>query len=112
MRAAMAGPLTAVGGFHRNAPVFRPSPDEKLLGSGNGLMIAATAASSGLDCWLLPVGPGVRVSQVRTQPIEVGVAQSGTFNAPVPGSTSKMEWVGVGLLPRKQEEPDAAQSYR
>src|SRR2546421_11375081 len=100
MRAAMAGPLTAVGGFHRNAPVFRPSPDEKLLGSGNGLMIAATPESSGLPAVLLPPTPVVRVSYVRTQPIEVGVAQRGTFNAPVLGSTSKEEFAVIVLPPR------------
>ena len=43
----MAGPLTAVGGFHRKPPVFSPSPEVKLLGKGKGVRIEATAESTG-----------------------------------------------------------------
>ena len=52
MRAVIAGPLTAVGGFHRKAAVFKPSIPvvevPKLLGKGTGVNSAATAVSSGL----------------------------------------------------------------
>src|SRR5216684_2428545 len=89
MRALIAGPLTAVGGFQRNVPVFNPSPEVNLFGSGIGGRSAATAESSGRDSELFAAN---RLSYVRTQPIDVGVAQSGTFRAPVLGSTSKMEF--------------------
>src|SRR6266404_9637186 len=90
MRALIAGPLTAVGGFQRNVAVFKPSPEVNLFGSGMGVRSVATAVSSGLLAVLLPPTPVVRLSYVRTQPIDVVVGQSGTFKAPVFGSTSKM----------------------
>src|SRR5260370_12518695 len=93
MRALIAGPLTAVGGFHKKAAVFRPSIPvaavEKLFGRGIGLRIAAMVESSVRPAVLFDA---LRMSYVRTQPIEVGVAHSGTFKAPVLGSTSKMEF--------------------
>src|SRR6266481_1131269 len=87
MRALIAGPLTAVGGFQRNVAVFKPSPEVNLFGSGIGVRSVAMALSKGRACVLFAAN---RLSYVRTQPIDVGVAQSGTFKAPVFGSTSKM----------------------
>src|SRR6266571_1122581 len=96
MRELMAGPLTAVGGFQRNVPVFKPSPEVNLFGSGIGVRSAATAESSGRDSELFAAN---RLSYVRTQPRDVGDAQSGTFKAPVFGSTSKMEFRKIVWVP-------------
>src|SRR5437764_9262739 len=87
MRALIAGPLTAVGGFQRNVAVFKPSPEVNLFGNGIGVKSVAMAESSGRPDKLFAAN---RLSYVRTQPIDVDVAQTGTFKAPVFGSTSKI----------------------
>src|SRR3979409_986870 len=104
MRAAYAGPLPCVGGFHKKAAVFRPSPPAlKLFGKGNGLIIAPTAESK----VLLPMFFGLfvteRMSYVRThrRPV-VGVGQSGTFNAPVLAFTSSGSLRRIFLPPIKR----------
>src|SRR6266581_6133421 len=90
MRAAIAGPLTAVGGFHKKAAVFRPSPELKLFGKGNGLISVPTAVSRVRPPMLFTLVVAERMSYVRMQrrPV-VGVGHSGTSNAPVPASTSR-----------------------
>src|SRR5258708_31812788 len=89
MRAAIAGPLTAVGGFHKKAAVFRPSPELKLFGKGNGLVSAPTAASRVRPPMLFRLVVTERMSYVRIQRIPVvGVGQRGTSSAPVLESTS------------------------
>src|SRR5260370_10428802 len=89
MRALIAGPRTAVGGFQTKLAVFKPSPAaEKLFGVGIGESNDPTVASSVRpSVLLLPV----LMSYVRTQRRDVAVAQSGTTNAPVPGFTSSGE---------------------
>src|SRR3989442_11778595 len=89
MRALIAGPRTAVGGFQTKLAVFKPSPAaEKLFGIGIGESNDPTVASSVRpSVLLLPV----LMSYERTQRRDVAVAQSGTTNAPVPGFTSRGE---------------------
>src|SRR2546422_6107383 len=97
MRALIAGPRTAVGGLHANVAVFKPSPvTPKLFGSGIGLRIAATVASSVLPAVLFP--EALR-SYVRTQRSDVAVAHTGTTNAPVPEFTSKGELRVIVVVP-------------
>src|SRR6266567_3478968 len=89
MRALIAGPRTAVGGFQRKLAVFKPSPAaEKLFGVGIGESNDATVASSVFPVVLLVP---VLMSYVRTQRRDVAVAQSGTTNAPVLGFNSSGE---------------------
>src|SRR6266852_5494119 len=89
MRALIAGPRTAVGGFQTKLAVFKPSPAaEKLFGIGIGESNAPTVASSVFPVVLLVA---VLMSYVRTQRSDVAVAQSGTTNAPVPGFTRSGE---------------------
>ena len=89
MRALIAGPRTAVGGFQTKVAVFKPSPAaERLFGLGYAVNSDATVASSVFPVvLLLPV----LMSYVRTQRSDVAVAQSGTTKAPVLGFTSRGE---------------------
>src|SRR6266849_298476 len=89
MRALIAGPRTAVGGFQTKLALFKPSPAaEKLFGIGIGESNAPTVASSVFPVvLLLPV----LMSYVRTQRRDVAVAQSGTTNAPVLAFTNSGE---------------------
>src|SRR5215212_7011588 len=97
MRALIAGPLIAVGGFHRNVAVFRPSPAAaKLFGEGYAVRRPATVVSM-----TLPTGTlrGSLMLYVRTQRSDVGVAHNGTTSAPVFGSTSNVELRVMVLVP-------------
>src|SRR6266853_2442374 len=97
MRALIAGPRTAVGGFQTKLAVFKPSPAaEKLFGIGIGESNAPTVASSVFPVVLLVP---VLMSYVRTQRSEVAVAQSGTTNAPVLGFTSRGELRVIVVVP-------------
>src|SRR5260221_464878 len=65
MRALIAGPRTAVGGFQTKLAVFKPSPAaEKLFGIGIGESNAPTFASSVFPVVLLVP---VLMSYVRTE---------------------------------------------
>src|SRR5437899_13099007 len=90
MRALIAGPRTAVGGFQTKVAVFKPSPAaEKVFGLGYAVNSDATVASSVFPVvLLLPV----LMSYVRTQRSDVAVAQSGTTTAPERGFTSSGEF--------------------
>src|SRR5882724_9634485 len=93
MRTLYAGPLTAVGGFHKKAAKFRPSPEEKLFGTGIGFRIAPTAESRVRLATLLGLFAAERISWVRMKQSWAGVMQSPmpVINFPGFGFTSSGE---------------------
>src|SRR6266404_8205203 len=104
MRAAMAGPRTCVGGFHKKAAVFKPSPEAKLFGSGNGCRIVATAESTVFPPTLFVEE---RLSYARMQFLSVSLAQFRTPGArtPVVRSTSRTLFLTMMVLPILKQLP-------
>src|SRR5207244_10446859 len=111
MRALIAGPRTAVGGFHKKAAVFRPSPEPKLFGNGTGVRADATMESKVLPAMLFGLLVAVRMSYVRMQLVSAPTQLcTPAARAPVLRSTSRTLFLRMTVLPMLKQLPEKVPS--
>src|ERR1041384_3050809 len=99
MRTAIAGPLTAVGGFQRNAAVFKPSPLVKLFASGSPLTIDPMTVSKVRPPMLFVLFVAERMSYERTQRSCVAVAHRLTPATRLPEPSTNNGLLRVIVVP-------------